>query len=327
MNILDKNATYKLFANALTPRGYSLDFDSNYPATATYTSPHGMVWKTRAAHITYPMNTRKVYEAALRKDLSYEIAAEAGLEIPKTVSYNEQMSDKDLDKLLQDWGTVVVKPTNLFQSKGVTVGLQTLSALKQALRDAQAFSSHVLIQQQVEGEEIRFTVINREVEAALLRRTARVEGDGISSLADLIRRENKQRRTLHFKYLSYPLLDETLVDPELLGSDHVPAKGEVVELNRSTLIRGGCSVYNILSEVDASYVKLAKKAAEQLGAGVAVVDIFCHDYKQPASRGNYWFNEFNTAPSVRLYYSCRDGKQYDIVERLADAIDSYLHTA
>ena len=325
MNTRDKNATYKLFAKALEQKGYTTEVQEEHPMVVTYTSPHGMVWKTKAAHMTYPFNTNRVYDIALQKSASYRLAAEAGLSIPYTVSGADAVTDEKLQALLDRCETLVVKPADLFQSKGVTVNIGTLSKLKEVILYAQSFSSSILLQQQVGGEEVRFTVLNGKVKTVLLRRTARIVGDGNLSIAELIKKENEARSLLHFEYIDYPQLDDSLVDPATLHSDRIPAKDEVIELNRSTMIRNGCSIYNISAEVDESYIKLVEKLVMKLDAGFVVVDLFCLSYKDPATTNNYWFNELNTAPSVRLYYGSRDGRQFDIVGQLADMIDGWIH--
>jgi len=321
----DRLASYKLFARALKQKGYVVDIDESYPMTVAYTSPKGATWKTKAAHITYPFNTEHVQNIARDKNKAYDLARSAGFSIPYTFYVTDSTTDDMLLDVLHTFKKLIVKPTDLSQSKGLTIDIDSLAALKDAIGYAKSFSNSVLVQQQVIGEEIRFTVINGKVEAALLRRTARVIGDGHSPLAELINRENEARKLLHFDYITYPQLDETIVDSSLLNSSNIPDKGKVVELSHSTMVKGGCSIYDILLQVNKSYITSVEKLVAKLGAGFIVVDVFCQSYSEPARPDNHWFIEFNTTPALRLYYACRDGKQFDIVTHLAAAIDHWLH--
>ena len=58
-----------------------------------------------------------------------------------------------------------------------------------------------------------------------------------------------------------------------------------------------------------------------------VVDIMIQNLRQPHTKNNYAFIEFNTAPVLKLFYSCRDGKHYDVLPELAAMIDASLQGA
>jgi D-alanine-D-alanine ligase-like ATP-grasp enzyme len=325
--IKDEHASYKLLARALEQKGYAIDVTEGRSVTATYTRPTGEVWKTRAAHLAYPFTSSKARSVSQYKNKAYELAEEVGFSYPSTVFVTDLPSDETLESLLSRYKKLIVKPNNSSLSRGLTVNIETIDDLKKAIAHARKVTPNVLIQEQVKGEEIRFTVIEGKVEAALLRRTARVIGDGVSSISALIQAENELRKNLTFDYITYPLLSASLVGEERMQDARVPAKGEIVELSHSTMIRGGCSVYDILPEIHPSYIKQVENLVAKLDAGFVVVDVFCQAFDQPATPENHWFIEFNTAPVLKLYYSCRDGKHFDIVSRLADAIDRSLATS
>lgn len=322
--VKDQYASSKLLAKALEKKGYVTFFDSN-SRTLECKSPDGAIWKTKAAHITYPFNSDKVRRYSINKNLGYELARENGFSTPFTVHLDEgEILDEDAQTLLDRFGSLIVKPNNLSLSKGLTLDIKTPAQLQAAIKYARTFSPSVIIQQQVTGEEIRFAVLDGKVRAALLRQTAQVVGDGQSTIAELIEQENKVREKLVFEYISYPQLSAAIIDESILTDQRVPANGEVVKLGRSTMIRGGCSVYNVLDQVDSSYVEHVEALVAKLGAGFTVVDVFCKDYTQPASTSNHWLIEFNSAPVLKLFYGCRDGKHFDVVPLLADMIDRQL---
>jgi uncharacterized protein (DUF1330 family) len=69
---------------------------------------------------------------------------------------------------------------------------------------------------------------------------------------------------------------------------------------------------------------VVENLVQTLGARFVVVDMMLQDYTKPKTAANYAFIEFNTAPVLKLFYSCRDGKQYDVVAELAAMIDTSL---
>lgn len=311
-------------------RGYRVDESVRDDGRryVTYTSPSGKQWQTRAARIAYPCVSKEAAYTSLNKEVAYKFAHDHGVSIPATryVKSNETLSDTEVSQMLATHTALIVKPSNASLSRGLTLKIRTSKALHAALTRARKVSPTVLIQEQVEGEEIRFVVMDGIVVSALLRQTARVVGDGVLTVAQLIERENEIRRELVFEHLTYPQLTEEIVPAEFFTSLHIPKKGEVVELNRATMIRNGCSVYDVIDEIDSSYRQLVEDLCRHMDTKFIVVDMFIRDYAQPRAKGNHWFIEFNAAPVLKLFYGCRNGKMFDIVPQLVKSIDATLHT-
>lgn len=325
----DASASYKLLAAALKDKHYTVhEVPQDDTVIVSYVAPSGLVWQTDASHIQYPGNSDYVRELSIQKGQGYAFARERGFPVPYTTTIVDGgLNEDELRLVLDRFEAVIVKPADSSLGKGLTIDITTMVQLRQAVANAREVSSSVLVQQQVYGQEIRFTVIDGKVVAALLRETARVIGDGMSTVAALIQAENDQRKALKNDVVTYPQLDASIIDESLLQSDRILAKDEVLELASSTMIRGGCSVYDVLSMVHPSYVEKVESLVAPLGASLIVVDVFCAAYTQPAAPGNYWLIEFNTAPVLKLFYACRDDAHFDIVPHLAETIDRRLHAS
>jgi D-alanine-D-alanine ligase-like ATP-grasp enzyme len=72
----------------------------------------------------------------------------------------------------------VVKPARGEQGQGITVGVRTEDELIEAVELARRFCEDVLLEEIVEGEDLRVLVIGGEVVAAAVRRPATVRGTG-----------------------------------------------------------------------------------------------------------------------------------------------------
>lgn len=323
--ISDEYASWKLLAKELAARGYTVSEtyveETQY---VTYKSPKGALWRTRGAHLTYPITSKKAQLLAKDKDAATHYVVESGGSAPATLKLTGSEEDEQIQTFLGKYGKVVVKPLDRSLSLGLTTDITTLTKAKKAIKAAAEFSKTVLMQQQVFGEEIRFTVLDGKVVSALLRRTPRVIGDGVSTIAELIDQENEARAKIDYTLVKYPQLTGKLIRKSV-DLTRIPDTGEVVELSRSTMIGRGCSAYDVLEKVDPSYLKIVEKVVKGLGAGFIVVDIFVEDFRQPATMKNHWFIEFNTAPVLKLFYSCRDGNMHDILPMLAGAIDRKIH--
>lgn len=324
----DAFASYKLLRNEFENRGYSTSEEIiNNKRRVTFTSPSGRRWKTSVSQLSYPFNSRRIRDVSVNKEVAYEFAQKHGFSTPYTyyVSETNEITSGEIDDLLGRYKKLIVKPADSSLSRGLTLNIQSSDALRQAILRARTISPTVLIQEQVDGEEIRFVVMNGKVAAALLRRTPRVVGDGILTVAELIRQENSERAALDIAYVTYPLLSETIIAPSLMTNDNVLALGTALELNRATMIKNGASIYDVLDQVHSSYIDSIEKLVAQLDAKFIVVDIFFKDFTSQQQTDNYWFIEFNTSPVLKLFYGCRDGKMFDIVPSLVGIIDQWLH--
>lgn len=262
---------------------------------------------------TYPFATSSARRIFNDKTLSYAFVKSLNLSIPQMITVDRYNSE--LDAFLDTHNMVIVKPHSGQGGKGLTLNVTNKDQLKDAVNLALEESSQALIQHQFVGEEVRFTTCNGKVAGALLRQKPRVIGDGTSTIAQLIQNENKARELLTFSVVKYPLLDENLIANELLHSQYIPADSEKVELGLGTMIRNGASMYDITDSIDESYIKIVEEIAHRFGNGFIAIDMMIKDINTAATNDNYIFLEMNGDPAIVLYYSCRDGKQLDIVNK------------
>ncbi len=324
----DPFASYKLLEIEFKKKGYTITHErQNNKLVVIYTAPSGRQWKTQAAHISYPFTSRQMGLLSINKDLAYNFAVANGVSIPYTyhIASGESISESKIKELLDQYGTLIVKPNASSLSRGLTLNIDSIESLREALEYARTITPEVIIQEQVKGEEVRFVIINGHVQAAILRQTPRLIGNGVSTIAELIRSENKARERLKFPYIDYPQLDDTMIDPRLFTSEDILATNDVLELSHATMIKNGCSVYNILATIDPSYIQTVERLSSTLETAFVVIDMFISDLYTPQTNDNYWFIEFNTSPVLKLFYGCRDGNMFDIVPLLVTLIDDWLH--
>jgi cyanophycin synthetase len=290
---------------------------------ARFTSPRGAVWMTDATRISYPMVHMSIAMIARDKTLSSELVSSQGMSIPESLAPSDE---RRIRQLLDEGYSLVVKPSDGSGSKGLTLDIRSFEQLQAAIIEAEKVSDAAIIQEQVSGDELRFTIIDGEVVSVLLRSTPRVIGDGHSTVKELIEKENGERSSLDIRHITYPQLIDELITHQI-DKSLIPEAGAVVELSRSTLVRGGASIYELRNTVHGSYNDIARKIAGLVGASFMTVDLIVHDYAAPATDDNYWFLECNTAPSLRLYYSCRSGENVDMLHHIVRAVDTAIHTS
>ena len=286
------------------------------------TAPDGKVSVTLASAFFDPLVSALAKKVSIDKQFAYGLADLLGVSTPETLEFPASVTE--IEAFLQKHRSLVAKPLDSHGGTGVTVGLTDLPMVQAAIEHGYDSSGTMLLQRQIIGEELRFTIIGGKIATVLLRQTPRVVGDGHTTVAQLIKRENQVRQTLVFEYLRYPQLDKTIIPDAFLADQRVLSEGDVLELTHSTMIRGGASIYEVTDTVHDSYKQITLQLAENLNPEFLVVDMMIKDYTVPRTAQNYAFIEFNTAPSLKLYYSIRDGQHFDIVEKIADMIDSRI---
>jgi D-alanine-D-alanine ligase-like ATP-grasp enzyme len=325
----DPNATFRLLKKEFIKRGYTyIEELHGEQLYLTLVSPMDKSWSFYGSKITYPFTSAEVKKLSIHKEIASKYVEKQGISVPFTyfLATNVQLAGHEAEDMIQKYGTLIVKPANDSLSRGLTLNITNFASLNDAIKYSRQFKDGVLIQEQVEGEEIRFVAIKGRVEAALLRQTARIVGDGSSTIAMLIESENIARKSLSFPMISYPQLTDELIDPKLFTDITILPKNEIKELNRATMIKNGASVYNVIEKVHPTYIDAVEKLVRNLHTDFLVVDMFVKDYRAEKTDENYWFIEFNTSPVLKLFYGCRDGNMFDIVPLLADAIDEKLHS-
>ncbi len=287
------------------------------------TSPSGRVWMS-GSKMAYPMNNHYVHQIADNKQLSYELANRLGIHIPHTMYVNRGTDIDQIRLFMSQYSEVIIKPLDSYKSRGVTLEVDTNEALTDALEDAYKFSPTAIIQEQVRGEEYRFTILEGEIVSVLRRERPQVQGDGTSTISQLVERENTLRRSSGARGADYPQWTDELMGASV-RSDHVLNKDEVRLLSTTTMVSQGASAYELADEVDDSYMQVATTFAATLGAGLSAIDMFIVDHTAPAAQGGYWFNECNTSPSLKMYSLARNADASWVADKIVNATHRHLN--
>jgi GNAT-family acetyltransferase (TIGR03103 family) len=199
-------------------------------------------------------------------------------------------------ELLADTGDVVVKPARGEQGRGITVGVKDEGALERAVDLALQFCPDVLVEERVEGMDLRVVVIDRQVVAAAVRHPAEVVGDGRQPVVDLVRSTSRRRERATGGESSIPLDDITaeVVAESGYAMDDVPPHGERVPVRRTANLHTGGTIEDVTDRLHPDIAEAAVRAAEALGIPVTGIDFLV-----PAVDGpDYVFIEANERPGL-----------------------------
>lgn len=226
------------------------------------------------------------------KSVTRRVVERAGIRVPAQI---EAGSD-ETGAFLERHGAVVVKPARGEQGRGVAVGLTKQDDVDQAVQRAREISDRVLIEEQVEGLDLRLVVIDYRLIAAALRRPARIIGDGTSTIADLIERQSRRRSAATGGESRIPNDAETArcLAAAGYGETDVPDEGVEIQVRKTANLHTGGTIHDVTEEVHPGLVDAALRAARAIEIPVVGIDLMV---KSPRE-ADYAFIEANERPGL-----------------------------
>jgi GNAT-family acetyltransferase (TIGR03103 family) len=229
------------------------------------------------------------------KRLTRRIMERAGVRVARGAVAGE----RDLGEaiaLMGEVGAVVVKPARGEQGRGITVGVRDETGLERAVTLALQFCPDVLVEELVDGEDLRVIVIDRNVVAAAVRRPAEVVGDGRHTVTELVRSTSRRRERATGGESRIPL-DETtaeVVADSGYGMDDVPPNGERIRVRRTANLHTGGTIEDVTARLHPEIASASVRAAAALDIPVTGLDFLVPDVESP----DYVFIEANERPGL-----------------------------
>jgi len=245
------------------------------------------------------------------KRVTRRFMARAGVRVARGAQVTEDDAGAAA-ALLDEVGSVVVKPARGEQGRGITVGVRDSAGLERAVAFAAQFCPDVLVEELVEGDDLRVIVIDRHVVAAAVRRPAEIVGDGRHTVADLVASTSRRRERATDGESRIPMDDLTaeVVAEAGYGMDDVPPNGERIRVRRTANLHTGGTIEDVTPRLHPEIAAAALRAAEALGIPVTGLDFLVPDVEGP----DYVFIEANERPGLANH------EPQPVVERFVDLL-------
>lgn len=240
------------------------------------------------------------------KSLGGKLLGGAGLRVPKSRTFSRRGHDKAWFFAESLPTPFVVKPNRLSRGLGVSTNVGNAEQFEQAWSyafDAYRTNSpanRVIIEEQITGEDYRCFVVDGKFISATQRRRPSVQGDGNSSLLELILAKN-ETRAAHPTLNTYPIPTE-LVKLDLARAahqqlDYVPNAGQVVTLRSSSNLSGGGDSVDCTDQIHDSFKNIAVQAYNAIpGMKYLGVDLIATDITAVPTLDNHAVTEVEYSP-------------------------------
>lgn len=227
------------------------------------------------------------------KQVTLRILARHGLRVPARLNANDRDSR---EAFLKRYGRVVVKPVRGEQGKGISVDLHTMEDIDKAVRRAKVHCDQVMIEEMVDGVDLRVIVINFEVVAAAVRKRPEIIGTGRHTVKELIEKSSRRRAAATGGESRIPLDEETrrCVAAGGYEMDECLPAGETLIVRKAANLHTGGTIHDVTAALHPDLVVAAEKAARALNIPVVGMDFLV-----PAVDGpDYVVIEANERPGL-----------------------------
>lgn len=227
------------------------------------------------------------------KAVTRRVLTEAGIRVPEGRTATFDQADV---AFLESVGDIVVKPARGEQGRGITVGVTDEEALEKAVEVARGHCPEVLLEERVDGQDLRIVVVDHEVVAAAVRRPASVVGDGRHTIEELIRAQSRRREAATGGESTIPLDEATVSTVVAAGHelDEVLPEGDNVFVRRTANLHTGGTIHDVTAELHPELASVAVRASRALDIPVVGVDLMVVS----PSEAEYAFIEANERPGL-----------------------------
>ena len=227
------------------------------------------------------------------KQLTREILYQADLKVPAQIVDDDWQRSVDF---LNRFKSIVVKPMHGEQGQGISVDIRTPSELESALSLARQYDETVLIEQFVDGDDLRIIVINNEVVAAAIRKPATIVGTGEHTIRELIERLSRRRSAATGGESRIPQDRETercIASAGYTYDDVLPAEAYLPVRKTANLHTGG-TIHDVTAKLNPKLGSAAVFAARALEIPVVGFDFIVPDIEKE----DYVIIEANERPGL-----------------------------
>jgi glutathione synthase/RimK-type ligase-like ATP-grasp enzyme len=243
-----------------------------------------------------------------RKKLVHGLLGQAGLPVPEHVAFTLETLDDAREFVEQHARGCVIKPSGGYGGKGVTTHVQRRNEVRRAALLASVYDSELLVESMIPGESYRLLVLEGKVVDSVYRRGPRVEGDGVSTIRQLIGLGSSTRGAARTRSLDDDRDCQFMLHAQGLTLESRPEVGRIVVVgSRNPNGRRFAEVRTVYTHpandlICPSIVRDAEAAAHLVGSEFLGVDVITLDPSVPLRESGGVINEVNTTPALHHHY-------------------------
>ncbi len=262
-------------------------------------------------------------DIASNKDETKRMLEDAAIPVAKGVCI---VNESEIDYAIEKVGfPLVFKPLDGNHGKGASINVKTLEEAKEAFEHAKKYSRKIIVEKFISGFDFRVLVINNKFIAAALREPAHVIGDGVSTIQQLIDKENADPRR---GYGHENVLTEITVDKETqdqLAKVNYTLETVLKDKERcylkgtANLSTGGTST-DVTDIVHPHNIFICERISRVIGLDICGIDIMASNLSEPLENTGGVVLEVNAAPGFRMHLAPANGLPRNVAAPVIDML-------
>jgi cyanophycin synthetase len=276
--------------------------------------------QVRGVATTFDCDSHVDSDFTTRKDDCKAFLNTLGFPVPKG---DIVVTEKEAHAVARDIGyPVAVKPVSGHKGIGVTAEVRDEYELESAFDRAvkgipENEPIRIIVEKSISGKDFRLLCVNGRFVAAIERRPAWVEGDGYSTIEELVRQENRKsaRRDTPTSPMAKIQCDEAMeqyLEQQGLSLDSVIEKERKVYLRKvANLSAGGVSI-DATSTIHHDNIILAQDIAQHFGLVCLGIDVIAPNLSESWKSSTFSILEINAAPGILMHVNPAIGESVDV---------------
>ena len=187
--------------------------------------------------------------------------------------------DPGLKDFIQPGRQYVCKPQVAANGMGVEMDITSFQQVRDYWDRCQHLDRSFLLEEQIEGTDLRIQVIGRCIAACCIRVPAHVIGDGRHTLMQLVEfRREVMRNKNPSDRLELDRASLALIDEQGLSLDSVPEIGQQVQLKTVSNMGQGGHAIDVTDEIHPHYHDWVRQIVDYCDASYFALDLICQDH-------------------------------------------------
>lgn len=318
----------RLVATELLRRGYSIKGFFSVPALLEVTMPESDKSMRIYSVIGESMSFVAGRSVAGNKQVTNALLKRQGMQVPEEiyVSFSRFKQEKErISNFIKKYESVVIKPIDGAHGRNVYMNVKAVGHVARRIADISGRSKAdgFVIQQQLDGHDVRILCIDGRYSGSVSRKPASVVGNGESSIRELINIENRRQDRGENYHTSLTKIDITRAQDYLgeSGMRRVPAHGESVQVIDIANIGAGGERINMDEKIPSFLRTQAELIATHLRMPICAIDFFVKKIPQVSDtleQLSPYVIEVNHCPGISMYEDLDDPRQKIITRTLVD---------
>ena len=273
------------------------------------------------------LNSAFWFKVVENKELTYLLAEENNIRVPKSVYINRE-DLINIDSLKLDF-PVVTKPVDWAHWDWVAINLKNIEELKKGLE--YSFNEkkvyRVIIQEQIFWEDHRIIVINWKIEAVTKRIAPFIIWNWKKTIQELIDIENNNPLRGwwegHDAAMSKIKIDSesiNFIKQQWYSMEGILENGKKIKVRKNENLSTGWLAIDMTDNIHPEIKQEAIKIAKLTWLGFCWVDFFCKDIGLSLKEGKWAIIEVNATPWIRMHHLPSIWKPRNVAKKILEAI-------